>query len=529
MTIYEDSDTQTVEEQIEAELSQFAREEAEKLGLVREQWVEPVNQTFTRSQRDSTTMLVSGLTLAHDTLVCAAFTNLGYSVERMDSPDNDALQFGKEFGNRAQCNPTYYTVGNLVKHLVNLRDNQGMSTEDIVSKYLFITAGACGPCRFGTYVTEYRKALRDAGFDGFRVMLFQQQGGLKQATGEELGLEVNQEFCIAIVKAMLAGDVLNLMSYRLRPYELQEGATNAVIAECHQIMVDTFASGSSTARGLWKCRKKLDSIKIDRSQPKPVVSVIGEFWAMTTEGEGNYHLQQFLESEGAEVDIQPIVNWLLFMVWENTYDTEQRIVLREDDNESKKGLKTGTEGATKKLWMLRGADKAIRTLFQTYAHAVGLYGYHLPDMDEVAELAAPYYDTNVRGGEAHMEVGKLIHFVEDKVNHMTVSVKPFGCMPSSGVSDGVQSLITGKWPEAIFLPIETTGDGKVNVHSRIQMMLFKARQKAKSEFETALKETGLDEAAFRKKLEKSRWGKHAFWRPKHVQAGVATNLVYAVS
>ncbi len=528
MTTYEDSEAQTVEERIEAELGQFAREEAEKLGLNREQWVEPINQTFTRSQRDSTTMLVSGLTLAHDTLVCAAFSNLGYNVERMDSPDNEALQFGKEFGNRAQCNPTYYTVGNLVKHLVHLRDNHGMSTQDIVSKYLFITAGACGPCRFGTYVTEYRKALRDAGFDGFRVMLFQQQGGLKQATGEELGLEVNQEFCIAIVKAMLAGDVLNLMGYRLRPYELQEGATNAVIAECHQIMVDTFASGSSTARGLWKCRKRLDSIKVDRSQPKPVVSVIGEFWAMTTEGEGNYHLQQFLESEGAEVDIQPIVNWLLFMVWENTYDTEQRIVLREDDHESKKGLKTGTEGATKKLWMLRGADKAIRTLFQTYAHAVGLYGYHLPDMNEVADLAAPFYDTNVRGGEAHMEVGKLIHFVEDKVNHMTVSVKPFGCMPSSGVSDGVQSIITGKWPEAIFLPIETTGDGKVNVHSRIQMMLFKARQKAKAEFETALNETGLDEAAFRKKLEKSRWGKHTFWRPKHVQAGVATNLVYAV-
>jgi predicted nucleotide-binding protein (sugar kinase/HSP70/actin superfamily) len=255
MTIYEDSDAQTVEEQIEAELNQFAREEAEKLGLVREQWVEPVHQTFTRSQRDSTTMLVSGLTLAHDTLVCAAFTNLGYSVERMEAPDNDALQFGKEFGNRAQCNPTYYTVGNLVKHLVHLRDKQGMATQDIVSKYLFITAGACGPCRFGTYVTEYRKALRDAGFDGFRVMLFQQQGGLKQATGEELGLEVNQEFCIAIVKAMLAGDVLNLMSYRLRPYELQEGATNTVIAECHQIMVDTFSSGASTARGLWKCRK----------------------------------------------------------------------------------------------------------------------------------------------------------------------------------------------------------------------------------------------------------------------------------
>ena len=169
-------------------------------------------------------MLVSGLTLAHDTLVCAAFSNLGYKVEQLEPPDNEALQFGKEFGNRAQCNPTYFTVGNLVKHLQHLRDNQGLATKDIVENYLFVTAGACGPCRFGTYVTEYRKALRDAGFDGFRVMLFQQQGGLKQATGEELGLEVNQDFCLGIVKPLLVGDVLNLMSYRLRPYEVVPGS-----------------------------------------------------------------------------------------------------------------------------------------------------------------------------------------------------------------------------------------------------------------------------------------------------------------
>ena len=170
------------------------------------------------------------------------------------------------------------------------------------------------PCRFATYVTEYRKALRDAGFDGFRVMLFQQQGGLKQATSEELGLEVNQKFLTAIVKAMLADDVLNLMGYRLRRYELQEGSTNKAILEYHQIMVDTCAQGKSPAQGLWKCRTVLKKVKVDRSQPKPIVSIIGEFWAMTTESEGNYELQKFLESEGAEVDIQPIVNWILFIV-----------------------------------------------------------------------------------------------------------------------------------------------------------------------------------------------------------------------
>ncbi|HTA18409.1 MAG TPA: hypothetical protein VK989_03905, partial [Polyangia bacterium] len=62
------------------------------------------------------------------------------------------------------------------------------------------------------------------------------------------------------------------------------------------------------------------------------------------------------------------------------------------------------------------------------------------------------------------------------------SVKPFGCMPSSGVSDGVQSLITSKYPQSIFCAIETSGDGKVNVQSRVQMFLFKARLAAQKEY-----------------------------------------------
>ena len=40
-----------------------------------------------------------------------------------------------------------------------------------------------------------------------------------------------------------------------------------------------------------------------------------------------------------------------------------------------------------------------------------------------------------------MEVGKVIQRVQKKKVHRVVSVKPFGCMPSSGVSDGIQSLI----------------------------------------------------------------------------------------
>src|SRR5262245_11454000 len=114
--------------------------------------------------------------------------------------------------------------------------------------------------------------------------------------------------------------------------------------------------------------------------------------------------------------------------------------------------------------MLRwGAEKAGRAIFGVYSRAIGLDGYALPDMDQVATISHQYYDNHLRGGEGHMEVGKLIQTVERRKAHMVISVKPFGCMPSSGVSDGVQSLITARYPEAIFTAIETIGDGEVHL------------------------------------------------------------------
>src|SRR5712692_2530326 len=137
-------------EAIEEQLRQFEIEERRRLGLPVEpgkHWFDELPSTFTRSQHEHTTVLVCGLTMAHDLFIQSALRGIGYKVMAMDTPDNDALQYGREYGNRGQCNPTYFTVGNLVKYLDTLRD-QGMTKDDIVKNHVFITAGACGPCRF---------------------------------------------------------------------------------------------------------------------------------------------------------------------------------------------------------------------------------------------------------------------------------------------------------------------------------------------------------------------------------------------
>ncbi|OLN22126.1 2-hydroxyglutaryl-CoA dehydratase [Domibacillus antri] len=510
---------------VEEELNRYQAEQEAKLGLgpSKAQWFDPVPRQFFAKDKASTTILFGGLTMAHDYLMEGALKGLGYTVKHMDCPDTESLRFGKEFGNRGQCNPTYFTVGNLIKYLTYLRDVEGKSKEDIVSSYLFITSGSCGPCRFGTYVTEYRKALRDAGFDGFRVLLFQQQSGLKQATGEESALKLDSSFFLTFLKAVLIGDILNALGYRIRPYEVIEGSTNAALERCKQHLYKAFSERKQLIPALYKCRKELQRVKVDRTRVKPKVSIIGEFWAMTTEGDGNYQLQTFLESEGAEVEVQSVTAWILFLIWEGQYDTRKRMNLREADAASK-GLKG--KNPAKRLMVLEFADRTIRGMFHTYARAIGLRGYHLPDMNEIAEAAHSHYNNHLRGGEGHMEVGKLILNVKKRKVNMTISVKPFGCMPSSGVSDGVQSLITEIHPEAIFLPIETTGDGAINVYSRIQMMLFKAKQAAQKEFDEALAKKGFSAD----QLQKKNVSRSPITEPlkvsKHSVACTSANVVY---
>ncbi len=521
-------------EAIEAELKKFELDERKRLGLpveTAQHWFDAVPREFTRDQREHTTILVSGLTMAHDLFIQAALRGIGYKVLAMDVPDNDALQYGREYGNRGQCNPTYFTVGNLVKYLDGLRD-QGMTKEDIVKNHVFITAGACGPCRFGTYVTEYRKALRDSGFDGFRVLLFQQTGGLKQATGEGVGLEMNPTFFWGVVRAILIGDCLNALGYRIRPYEVVPGSADraleiseadhrAGVREQH-LAAGRAVEGASRARqgqgrphpseaARRHHRRVLGDDHRGRRQLRP---------AALPRGRGRRAGHPARHRLAALHDVAGPVR----------HGAAREPARRRQGQERARRLEVQPQGRRRAqahgvaVGRREGAARPVPGV----AKAMGLNDYHLPDMQQIAEVSHAFYDNNLRGGEGHMEIGKLIQNVAYSKVNMTLSVKPFGCMPSSSVSDGIQSFITELYPQGIFLPIETNGDGAVNVYSRVQMQLFKAKQLAQKEVDKALADVGMTIEEVRAYLAKHPALMHPFHRSPHKAGCTAADLVYEV-
>ena len=186
----------------------------------------PVERAFTAEERDRVTILFGGFTWKHEDLIRAVFQGCGYRCEKLPVPNVAAFQTGKEFGNNGQCNPTYFTVGNLVQYLQFL-EKQGLSRQHILDNYVFFTAGSCGPCRFGMYEAEYRFALKNAGFDGFRVLLFKDSDGIKAESGEP-GLKFTVDFGFGMLNAMHLGDVINDLVYQIRPFEVNKGETDRV-------------------------------------------------------------------------------------------------------------------------------------------------------------------------------------------------------------------------------------------------------------------------------------------------------------
>ena len=492
----------------------------------------PVERPFTRDQRPYTTVLFGGLTWSHERLIKGAWEGLGYKCDVVPTPDVKAFQLGKEYGNNGQCNPTYFTVGNLVQYLQGLEKN-GLSRKEIADNYVFITAGACGPCRFGMYEAEYRLALRNSGFEDFRVILFQQSKGLSQED-VNAGLEMNLDFFLAMLNSMNMGDMLNEIGYLVRPYETDPGRINHVLDEARESLANALKSERHSSMGdrvekilrgaklynkadytvkfarqlttsyytdaLGKIRDQIADIEVDRFRVKPIVKITGEFWAQTTDGDGNYNMFPFLEREGAEVIVEPIGTWIMYMIHQFKQKLRDRKGIEEGGTMpswTREPVRRAKVEATfrKRIARMNIAEKIFSREYTKLQHALGAGVLHeLVCQYELQRMGHPYYNSRAAGGEGHLEVAKNIYYSSKGIAHMVVSLKPFGCMPSTQ-SDGAQAAVTEHYKDMIYLPIETSGEGEINAHSRVQMALGNARIKAKQEFAECLSKTGrtLDE------------------------------------
>jgi predicted nucleotide-binding protein (sugar kinase/HSP70/actin superfamily) len=98
----------------------------------------------------------------------------------------------------------------------------------------------------------------------------------------------------------------------------------------------------------------------------------------------------------------------------------------------------------------------------------------LPCPYDLSALAAPVDPPALRGGMGHLEAATFLRVERDHTADLVVSIKPFGCMPSSAISDGVVHALA-RSARTGFVSVETVGDGEAQLESRLELALESAR------------------------------------------------------
>jgi predicted nucleotide-binding protein (sugar kinase/HSP70/actin superfamily) len=482
---------------------------------------------FTRAERETVTVLFGGLHWRVERVIQGVLENGGNRAEVLPVATREDLLTGREVADIGQCCPTSFTTGNLINFI--RRKAGELGAEETVRRYVHLTAGACGACRFGQYHQSYELGLRNSGLGAFRMFLLAQDELFNQsAMGGGLGLDA--PMTLGCLWAIFCTDLLQDLEYQVRPYEVVAGQTDAVVKESVEHLYDVFRQRPrhGASRSAWwhlttrvfpqalaAIHRKFAAIEVDRLRVKPAVKITGEFYLQTVEGDPNYNIHRWLEGEGAQVYPAAIAVWMDYLL---------RLGLQRFEDYS--GIE---RWARLKLGVGRVVQALYRWNYNRLRRAMGNLPHELPDQFELRRLAAPYFHSRLDGGEGDMLVGKALWAYHHKKAHMICELSPYSCMPNT-MSVGAMAGVLGRYPDLLYAPLEIKGDAEVHALSRCQMILTEAKKRAAKEFDGALSSTGLTVAAVRAHLDAHPEMKRATYRvPQHGAAGAAANLVLYVA
>lgn len=402
--------------------------------------------------------LVGGLGWPHDELSAAGLRAQGHDATALGALDVDALERGRGALPRGQCAPMLYTTGALLRAV-----EAGGRPVDVLS------VQSCGPCRYALFGKGWQGALRGRGLPEVRL---RELGQSPDALAQELG----HRGAAAALEILVVADVLVECANRLRPYELAAGSIDEAARAAGRAIANRIADGERPIEAARSQRAWHEGLWRVTERPLGRAVLIGEPWSLHVEGDGQLRLPSVLARAGVEVEVPPLALWLSYLLWQA--------------RTAPWGGGPGPDAA--RLASVRAAEAALATTMESACDAAGLAGFELPSMDELAELARPLLSPALRGGYGHLEVALAVRARRERRAHVVFSLKSFGCIPSSGVSDAIVPTALEGLP---FLALEVCADGEAARESRLMMRVASALDEAERELDVACRGASLEREA----------------------------------
>ena len=407
---------------------------------------------FTKEMRKDYTVLIPNMLPMHFTLISKLLNKYGIKNEVLFTKGGYIKETGLKYTHNDACYPAIIVIGQFIDAL-----QSGKYDPHKVALMMFQTGGGC---RASNYINLIRKALKKAGFEYVPVISFN-FSGLEKHPGFKLSVPMLHRMAYAILYA----DLLMLLRNQCRSYEINEGESEALAEAWTNRLGDEMITGRVSYKKVKKNYKLIieDFKKILRKDEKKVkVGVVGEIFVKYSPLANN-DLDNFLVSEGAEVTVPGLLDFLMYCVYNSIADYE----LYGRGKIKYRGVKIIYK------FLLRKQMDIINIIRENSDFEPPTY------FDHTVTLIKGYIGIGTKMGEGWLLTAEMLELAEKGVPNI-VCTQPFGCLPNHICGKGMMRPIKEKNPNINIVAIDyDAGATQVNQENRIKLMLANSKDVAR--------------------------------------------------
>ena len=410
---------------------------------------------FTKEMKDAGyTILCPNMLPMHFKMIKAILETYGYHIEVLETDGPEVAETGLRYVHNDTCYPAILVIGQLMQAL-----QSGKYDPHKVAMIQFQTGGGC---RASNYISLLRKALKKAGYEYVPVISFS-FAGLEKHTGFQLTLPLLH----SLLYAVQYGDLLMTLVNQCRTYEVEKGSAQALADRWVQKLAQEMGRGGKISYR--KVKENYRAMVEDfgriplKKYPAVKVGIVGEIFVKYSPL-GNNNLEKFVVSEGAEVVVPGLMDFLLYCVYNNILDHE---ILGRGKKLNYEILKLAYRFLCKK-----------KNDMSAVIQAHGTFDAPTP-FEHTVTLGQDYIHMGVKMGEGWLLTSEMLELAESGVKNI-VCTQPFGCLPNHICGKGMMKPIKERNPDVNIVAIDyDAGATKVNQENRLKLMLANARENRK--------------------------------------------------
>jgi len=431
----------------------------------------PLSETLGRFHLTKKKVLIPEMNRMTAHLLAATFRSFGIEAQVLST--YGGLDLGKKYTSGKECYPCQVTLGDILCFAKEERERlgQAFNPED----YIYFMPESDGPCRFGLY-NKYQRIVLDF-FPGLQKLKI---SSVTTKDGYSVEGLLEKEKVLGFKKAgflsVVAADIMDRLTWRVRPYEKEQGATDTFMEQAMHRMVhslETYGAANAFAPVLSELDGILEEAKaiIDpKIPPKPLIGIVGEIF-LRMHRDSNQDLIKVLEKYGAEVENASMSEWVNYVSYSGLRHARKILALHL------RLLRLAQVKACAKEILNFGMnllfqERTQKALYERAQKITDLAGDHKISHLEKTLKGSGIFSFDV-STEACLSIAGILHCAREGYNGV-VNVYPFTCMPSITTSAIVRPLMS----EQQFPYLDTPYDGssQPNREALLRTFMYQAHQ-----------------------------------------------------